>query len=114
MRSGRPRWVPRRVVQSDHYGPMTEAELRAKVVDLAHDLGWRVFSLPIAKTRRPVKDASGYPDLTMARLGRKVFIELKAEDGVLSQAQMQWKLALGNDHHVVRPSDVGGLMDLLA
>jgi hypothetical protein len=83
---------------------MTEAELRKKVVDLAHALGWRVFSLPIAKTRRPVKDATGYPDLTLARDRRILWIELKADDGVLSDEQMQWMHELPW-MEVVRPND---------
>lgn len=95
----------RRIVQSDHYGPMTEAELRAAVVEMAHALGWRIFSLPIAKTRRPVKDASGFPDLTLAREKRVLFVELKQDDGTLSRAQMSWMHDLPN-YHVVRPRDL--------
>lgn len=103
----------RRVEQSDHYGPMTEAELRAEVVRLAHAAGWLVFSLPIAKTRRPVKDASGYPDLTLARYGRVVFVELKTETGILSDAQMRWLRDLP-DLHVVRPSTLDEFKRVLA
>ena len=83
---------------------MTESELRVEVVELAHKLGWRVFSLPMVKTRRPVKDAIGYPDLTLARDRRVLWIELKQEDGNLSPAQMQWMHELPNVI-VVRPSD---------
>jgi hypothetical protein len=82
-------------------------------VTLAHDLGWRVFSLPIAKTRRPVKDAIGYPDLTLARQGRKIWIELKREEGNLTAPQMRWFLDLRPDSYVVRPSDLGGLREVL-
>jgi hypothetical protein len=84
---------------------MTEAELRAIVVGMAHRRGWRVFSLPAAKTRRPVKDASGYPDLTLARDRRVVWIELKQDDGVLSPVQMEWLRALP-DAWVLRPQDL--------
>jgi len=84
---------------------MTEAELRARVVELAHAHGWRVFSLPIAKTRRPVKDAVGYPDLTLARERQAIWIELKTEDGTLSKEQFGWMRELPL-MLVVRPSDL--------
>ena len=92
---------------------MTEAELREKVVDLAHSLGWRVFSLPINRTVRPVKDAVGYPDLTLARDRRVLFIELKAEKGVLTPVQLDWMRELPY-YYVVRPSDMGSLPTVLA
>lgn len=85
---------------------MTEAQLRARVVELAHAAGWRVFSLPIAKTRRPVKDAVGYPDLTLARCGDVLWFELKVDRGyVLTEAQVDWLDALPNAH-VIRPVDL--------
>lgn len=91
---------------------MTEAELRAQVVKLAHALGWRVFSLPAIKTLRPVKDAVGYPDLTLARQHRAIWIELKTEKGELSVAQMNWMHELP-EMYVVRPSDVDSLANVL-
>jgi hypothetical protein len=87
---------------------MSESELRARVVKLAHFHGWRVFSLPIARTRRPVKDAVGYPDLTLARQGRVLWIELKTEAGVLSVEQTQWLKDLPA-MLVVRPSDLDNM-----
>ena len=91
---------------------MTEAELRQAVVDLAHFLGWRVFSLPIAKTRRPVKDAVGYPDLTLARDKRVVWIELKTDRGVLSPDQQAWMRDLPV-MLVIRPGDIPSLAAVL-
>ena len=92
---------------------MTESELRAIVVDLAHERGWLVFSLPIAKTRRPVKDATGYPDLTLARDCRALWIELKQDDGVLRPQQMVWLHELPA-MHVIRPVDLAtGVLDRL-
>lgn len=92
---------------------MTESELKRIVVDMAHDAGWHVFSMPMAKGVRPVKDAVGYPDLTLARDGQVRFIELKTEVGNLSPEQMVWL------HHlpamlVVRPSNVADVLKLLA
>lgn len=85
---------------------MTEAELKAKVVEMAHERGWRVFSLPMIRNVRPVKDAVGYPDLTLARRGRVLWIELKQETGGLSLAQLRWLQDLAPLCIVVRPSDL--------
>jgi hypothetical protein len=109
--------MPRRPEPSDYFSPpkpaMTESELRAQVVRLAHALGWKVFSLPIARTRRPVKDATGYPDLTLAREGRVLWIELKTQHGALSPAQLSWQAALP-EFYVVRPFDLGTLGNVLS
>jgi hypothetical protein len=83
---------------------MTEAELAQNVKDLAHRLGWEVFALPIAKTRRPVKDAVGYPDLTLARRNTVIFMELKTEKGFVTDDQWRWGIALP-EWHVIRPAD---------
>ena len=91
---------------------MTEAELRARVVELAHAHGWRVFSLPIAKARRPVKDAIGYPDLTLARNKQSIWIELKTEEGTLSKEQFAWMRDLPL-MLVVRPSDLDSIATVL-
>lgn len=106
--------MPRRIEQGDHYGPMTEAELRAKVVDLAHSLGWKVFSQAIIKHVRPVKDAVGYPDLTLARGGKVIWIELKREGARLSPEQGAWMDELPRSTFVVRPSDLVSLVMVLA
>ena len=92
---------------------MTESELRAAVVKLAKSLGWLVFSLPIAKTRRPVKDAVGYPDLTLARNGTVKWIELKTQKGMVEADQVRWHAELPLVY-VVRPDDIDGLADVLA
>lgn len=108
----------RRVEPSDHYaGPsVSEAQLRARVVELAHAAGWMVFSLPIAKTRRPVKDAVGYPDLTLARHGEVMWLELKTDKGTVSPEQEKWTTALGRPCYVIRPEHLhdGTVMRLLA
>lgn len=81
---------------------------------LAHLLGWKVYSQPIAKTRRPVKDATGYPDLTLVREGRVLWIELKAQDGRLSDEQLGWMLALQGKCLVIRPADFDSLGAVLS
>lgn len=108
--------MPRRPEPSDYFTPpipvLSEAQLRERVVVLAHAYGWKVFSLPISKTRRPVKNASGYPDLTLARYGRVLFIELKQEKGVLSEEQLRWMRELP-DCFVIRPSNLPALDGML-
>jgi hypothetical protein len=110
--------VTRAITESDYYGgpSVSEAQLRAEVVKRAHAAGWKVFSLPMNRTVRPVKDAVGYPDLTLARHGEVRFIELKAEKGVLSDEQFSWFRALQPRCFVVRPVhlDDGLLKDVLA
>ena len=94
---------------------MTENELYAKVKTYAIDHGWLPFHLPQNRTVRPVKDAIGYPDLTLARDGQVIFMELKTEGGKLSQAQMRWRLELPA-YYVIRPSDweIGLVAELLS
>ena len=89
---------------TDLYQPMTENELKYAVLILAHRQGWAVFHLPANRMVRPVKDAIGYPDLTLARDREVLWIELKAQDGVLSMEQLAWFDALPACH-VIRPSD---------
>ena len=81
--------------------PMSEAELKASVVKLAHDMGWMVFSMPQAgRHPRSVKSASGYPDLTLARNGRVLWFELKRDKASMSQDQLDWMRHLRNAHTI--------------
>lgn len=107
----------RRPEPTDHFaGPtLSEAQLKARVVELAHAAGWRVFSLPMIKNLRPVRNgASGYPDLTLARHREVRFLECKADKGQLSDDQRAWLDALP-DAHVIGPADLnnGRLVRLL-
>jgi hypothetical protein len=109
----------RRPEPSDLYaGPsMSEAQLRARVVELCHAAGWRVFSLPLIRLRGPAaaKDAIGYPDLTLARHREVRWLELKADKGKLSPEQHAWQDALPWCY-VIRPEDLrnGVLVRLIA
>lgn len=84
---------------------MTEAQLKDAVTKAAHEHGWLVFSLPMSKIRRLVKDASGYPDLTLARDGAVLWLELKQEKGIVSNAQRKWMDELPSVY-VVREPDL--------
>jgi hypothetical protein len=95
-----------------------EAELQAAVIECAQILGWRVAHFRAAKTERgwrtPVQgDGKGFPDLVLVngRLGRVMFVELKAAAGRVSVEQDDWlgrlMLATGSNLQVAvwRPKD---------
>ena len=80
---------------------MSEAELQASVIELAHVRGWMVahFRANVLIQRKdgntyratPVQaDGAGFPDLVLCRRDRVLFVELKAQRGVLSPAQARW------------------------
>lgn len=96
--------------------PMTEAELKGVVRDMAIARGWAVHETPQNRPVRPVKGQStGYPDLTLARDEEVLFLELKTQKGVLSSDQTRWMMALPR-YEVIRPSDLsrGRVDELLA
>lgn len=86
---------------------MTEAELLTNVIQLAHTHHW------LANHQRParvgnrtitaVMGDTGLPDLVLAKNGRTILAELKAEDGATTHAQDRWLLASGG--HLWKPSD---------
>jgi hypothetical protein len=79
---------------------MSEAQLLANVIELAHLFGWRVAHFRPAMTkhgwRTPVSaDGKGFPDLVLVR-DRVLFVELKAQRGRTSPEQLEWLAALSN------------------
>lgn len=110
-------------------GAESEADFQKKVIALAKMCGWKVFSVRQSaiegkqlkwvkdrKTGQPKQVAvrvsnvtsEGYPDLTLVRGGKLIFWELKAEDGVVSEEQGEWIMALrlvATKAAVVRPHD---------
>jgi hypothetical protein len=93
---------------------MTENELKLKVVALAKAQGWLVYHVTQAK--HPNGGGRGWPDLSMARDGELLFLELKQEKASLEPAQEIAQKAIGRVYHVVRPSDLasGRVDELLA
>lgn len=93
---------------------MTENELKTLVVALARKQGWAVYHVPQA--RIPNGGGRGYPDLTLARDGEVLWIELKQEKTMPTPEQLAWAAALGRQWHLVRPSDwdSGRVAELLA
>jgi hypothetical protein len=103
----------RRVEVVDRYAPMTENDLKKAVLLLAYREGWSVYHVPQATMRNG--GGVGYPDLTLAKDGRVVWLELKQEKGVLTDAQAKW-ISLLPGSYVIRPSDwfSGAVAELLA
>jgi VRR-NUC domain len=91
---------------------MTEAQLMAAVIDLAHVYGWKCAHFRPAQTskgwRTPVgADGKGFPDLVLAKPHALFFVELKAENGRLTAEQEAWGTVLGYsaDWYVWYPHD---------
>jgi hypothetical protein len=106
----------RRVETDDGYVPMTENQLKVYVLREAYAKGWLVHF--DNQERRLHKGGSdGYPDLTLARDGEILFMELKQEKASPSPEQWRWYEALGRHvWHLIRPSDwySGRVAELLA
>jgi len=101
---------------------LTESELQQRIIDRAEALGWLVYH-----TYDSRRSASGFPDLVLAREGRVIFVEVKAEKGRLSKSQAEWLRELGigkpsiqseyvyrsHEVYVWRPSDIAWIKDVL-
>lgn len=106
---------PPRTTARDTVGAMgaqSEKSFQAQVVKLAELFGWRVYH-PF-DSRRSV---AGYPDLTLVRGNRAVWIELKTETGRVKFQQREWLAALAavehTSAHLFRPSDWDQLVSVL-
>lgn len=91
---------------------MTEAELQAQVVELAHICGWQTMhvrrSIGRGQQWQTSTSVSGWPDLVLWRPGAFLLVELKAERGRLTADQhavIDSLQAAGVDARVWRPSD---------
>jgi hypothetical protein len=95
------------------HAQMTENDLKQAVLLLAYREGWTVYHVPQATMRNG--GGRGYPDLTLARDGEVLWIELKQEKGVLTSQQAQW-ISILPASYVIRPSDwfSGRVAELLA
>ena len=61
---------------------MTEAELQDAIVELAGWRGWELYHTYDARRSRP-----GFPDLTLWKRERLLFVELKSKGGRLTMTQ---------------------------
>lgn len=95
-----------------------EADFRRQVLELAKRYRWKVYA-PQPK-HKPANQSGtrGWPDLTLSRNGRLVFLELKRQiGGIVSAEQAEWIVALaqvpGVTARIVRPSDLGWVVEEL-
>jgi hypothetical protein len=77
---------------------ISEDDFKAKIVGCAHDHGWLVFH-PVRGNRdgrwyTAQQGDRGYPDLTLARGGRIVILELKKYGCYPTPDQYRWLTAL--------------------
>jgi hypothetical protein len=91
---------------------MLEADLQRAVIKHAQRLGWKVAHFrPGKQGQRYVTavagDGAGFPDLTMVRGGRLLFVELKQDRRYPKPEQKAWLEALARcaEVHIWRPKD---------
>ena len=90
------------VVAMEKIRPITEAQFQQQVIQLAQLRGWLVHHTRPARIkvrgvetyRTPIAGHTGFPDLVLARRGRVVFAELKAQTGQLREDQIRWRDAM--------------------
>lgn len=106
----------RRVAPAIPLNDMLEKQLEQQVVGtktnpgLARMLGWAAYH-----TLRSKGSEAGYPDWTLVR-ERVVWVELKREQGVLSDAQVRWISALRKANaevYVIRPRHLEAIAAVL-
>ena len=78
---------------------MTGAELASALIEAARFAGWQATHFRPARTahgwRTPLTGDQGYPDLTLARRGEVLALELKGDRDRLRPEQETWIEALG-------------------
>lgn len=95
-----------------------EAQFQAKVLSIAKLYGWDHYHPPAVDPRRvggtPYKP--GWPDLTLAKPGRVIFAELKADGNYPTADQRKWLALLdaaGMEVAVWWPKDLPVIMRVL-
>jgi len=93
---------------------MSERELLDHVIECARAFGWLVHHDRPALTRSgrwvtALQGHPGFPDLVLVRPPRVLFVELKAQNGEPSEAQLHWLEQLAQcttpEAHVWRPRE---------
>ena len=83
---------------------ITEKAFQEAVIEAASYLGWRHFHPYEMRKSDP-----GWPDLVLVRPPRLLFVELKSENGKVTDAQQEWMYVLtgvpGVEVYVWRPLD---------
>ena len=97
---------------------LSERDFQQQIIDYAHLKKWHVAHFRKVRVQRQdgttyyetpvVADGAGFPDLCLCRGERLVFVEVKADNGRLSQEQKDWLRALAttrNEAHMWQPRD---------
>jgi hypothetical protein len=89
--------------------PVSEDDLKARVLDLAKLKGWMVVHYRPARTakgwRTPLEGDKGCPDIILARRGVVLLVELKSATGGPTKEQRAWLDALGGHARLWKPKD---------
>ena len=91
--------------------PLSEKDFQVNVLEAAAWSGWLAYHPERGQLngRWLTPGSNGFPDLVLAHPQRGVmFVELKADTGRLSDAQVEWLQTLtdgGAEAHVWRPRD---------
>lgn len=92
---------------------VSEKDFMASVVDLARLQDWLVYYI-----RDSRRSPAGYPDLTLVRPPRVLYVECKSKRGTLDMMQKVWVDALhqcqGVETYVWRPNDWDWIEKVLA
>lgn len=91
---------------------MTERDLQASLIDVAETFGYEVYH-----TYDSRRSQRGFPDLSMIRPPRLIFIEVKTEKGRLTRDQELWRDYLercpGVEYYLCRPSNFDEIIEIL-
>ncbi len=90
------------------YDTWTEREFMQAVTEYAQLKGWHIFHPYDSRRSDP-----GYPDLTLARNGSALWMELKTMKGKLTAEQGAWLGELGAGAFLFRPSDMPRIREML-
>ena len=91
--------------------PISEKDFRRQVTQLAQLQGWKVHY-----NWTELHSAKGWPDLTLCRLSRLVFAELKSDKGKTTAEQEEWLDALRQTNvevYLWRPTDFDNIVKVL-
>lgn len=98
---------------------LSEAQWQALVIREAMLAKWAYYHPPDNipyKGNKKQNIVAGFPDLTLVRKDRLIFVELKAEKGRITEAQKVWLKRLsdaGAECYLWRPSDYDTVMEIL-
>lgn len=97
---------------------LSESDFQKQIIAYAQLCGWKTTHFRKVRVHRPdgttyyetpvAADGAGFPDLCLCRGERLIFIEVKADNGRLSQEQKDWLSALAttrNEVHLWKPRD---------